>query len=501
LPILIIFVYFLRVQTKLLMQILQNIIGVMNKEEIRHYKLFINRTEKEERKDELLFDHIKKRFPDYDENKIQKKLYSSEDKNSFYRLKNRLLDDIGKSLSMHYYDADVLNTISNNLLLARLFRKKGQYKIAFHYLNKAERKAAEKENIDWLDMIYGDFIKLSHETLDINPEEYIKKRKENRSKLNKVQEIDDILAALIYRIRSSQNFAKQNTEIIELLQNTVNDFSKSREVKNSPVLRFKIYDSVSRILLQQQNFLALEKYLLKTFREFSNEKLFNQNNHDTKLQILTYLINSLFKNEKYDQSLEYAQKLKEAIQEYNGMLKDKYLFYYYNSLVINYSVKNIDKAIDILHEAKSSEVIKKLPMYNVFVYLNLAVLNFGKGQYREALKNLVKPLLEDAFTNLDEAFRFKLAVFELMIRYELKDYDYLEHKAERLKKEYKNIIGKPEYKNQFQMISILEKMMLTGNIKKDKPLLKQINALINEKQLSQDSDIINYSAWLKKKTA
>ena len=88
---------------------------------------------------------------------------------------------------------------------------------------------------------------------------YIQKRKDNRSKLNKVQEIDDILAALIYRIKVSQNFAKQNTEILDLLQKTVNDFAKSKDVKNSPVLRFKIYQSVSRILLQQQDYKSLEK--------------------------------------------------------------------------------------------------------------------------------------------------------------------------------------------------------------------------------------------------
>ena len=44
--------------------------------------------------------------------------------------------------------------------------------------------------------------------------------------------------------------------------------------------------------------------------------------------------------------------------------------------------------VAILHEAKNNEVVKKLPMYNVFVYLNLAVLNFGKGLFKEALKNL-----------------------------------------------------------------------------------------------------------------
>ncbi|MCW3083587.1 MAG: hypothetical protein JWP12_953 [Bacteroidetes bacterium] len=481
------------------MQVLQNIIGVMSKEEIRHYKLFINRTEKENRRDEILFDYIRKQFPEYEEEKIHKKLYSAEDKNALYRLKNRLLEDISKSLTTNYYDATELNFISNNLVLARLFQQKSQYKIAFYYLGKAEKKAVEKEYIDWLDIIYGDYIKISHETLEINPEDYIRKRKENRSKLNKVQEIDNILAALIYRIKTTQNFAKQNSGILQLLQKTVSDFSKSKEVKNSPVLRFKIYDSVSRILLQQQNFPALEKYLVKTYTEFTSQKLFNQNNHDTKLQMLTYLINSLFKNEKNDLSLEYAQQLKTAMQEHNSLLYDKYLFYYYNSLVINYSVKNIDKAIEILQEAKTDQVIKKLPMYNVFVYLNLAVLNFGKGEFREALKNLVKPLLEDAFSNLDESLRFKLAVFELMIRFELNDYDYLEHKTERLKKEYGALLKKVEFKRQQQLIAVIEKMIVSDNVKKDKTLQKIAAGLIAEKGQTSDSDIVNYRNWLKKK--
>lgn len=484
------------------MNILPEVIGNMNKEEIRNFKLFINRTEKAtERKDELLFDSIRKQFPEYDEDKILKKLYDSDDKNALYRLKNRLFDDIGKSLTLHYYDATEYNIILNYLFLSRLFQIKGQAPTAYYYLNKAFRKANESEQLDWLDIIYGEFIKLSHETLEINPEEYIQKRKDNRSKLNKIQEIDDILAALIYRIKVSQNFAKQNTEILQLLQKTVNDFAKSKDVKNSPVLRFKIYQSVSRILLQQQDYKSLEKYLLKTFDEFSKEKLFNKNNHDTKLQMLTYLINSLFKNKKIDLSLAYVDKLKSAMGEFGGALHDKYLFYYYNSLVINYSVKNIDKAIEILHEAKDNISIKKLPIYNVFVYLNLAVLNFDKKNFKESLKHLVKPMMQDAFKHLDEAWHLKLAVFELMIRYELNDFDYLEHKSERIKKEYLALLKKEEYVRQKQMIVVIEKMMRSTGVKKDKQLLKEINKLLDGIMMnsSSDTDIINYSDWLKMK--
>lgn len=484
------------------MNILQQVIGVMNKEEIRHFKLFLYRTQKAtERKDELLFDIIRKQYPDYDEEKILKKLYQSEDKNALYRLKNRLFEDIGKSLALHHFDATEYTIILNCLLLSRLFQSKGQAATAFYYLNKAHRKASENEHLEWLEIIYGELIKLSHETLEINPEEYIQKRKDNRSKLNKVQEIDDILAALIYRIKVSQNFAKQNTEILQLLQKTVNDFAKSKDVKNSPVLRLKIYQSVSRILLQQQDYVSLEKYLLKTYEEFGKEKLFNKSNHDTKLQMLTYVINSLFKNKKIDLSLEYVNRLRSAMTEYNKLFYDKYLFYYYNSLVINYSVKDIDKAIEILHEAKDNSIIKKLPIYSVFVYLNLAVLNFDKKNFKESLKNLVKPSMQDAFKHLDEAWHLKLSVFELMIRYELGDFDYLEHKTERIKKDYPALLKKVEYNRQKQMILIISAMMKSGGIKKDRQLLKLVNQSLQGvmENSSTDSDIINYRDWLQSK--
>ncbi|MBL7882777.1 MAG: hypothetical protein JNL69_01810, partial [Bacteroidia bacterium] len=274
------------------MDIFQNLIAVMNKEEIRHYKLFIKRTSiQNERKDEILFDYTKRNFENFNEEKISTILYNKEDKNAYYRLKNRLLEDIGKSLLLQHYKDNSTNIIVNYILLSRLFLTKGQFKICNYYLIKGVGKAIEKEYLEWLDIIYTDFIKLSHETLEINPEEYIKKRKLNRGKLLKLQEIDDILAMLIYRIKTSQNYSSKNTVITTLLQKTINDFSKSKDVKNSPVLRFKIYDSVSRILLQQQNYLSLEKYLIKTYHEFNKEKLFNEQNHNTKLQLLTYLTN------------------------------------------------------------------------------------------------------------------------------------------------------------------------------------------------------------------
>ena len=380
------------------MNILQNIIGTMSKEDQRSFKLFINRTEtSEERKDEQLFDLIRKSFPDYDELAIQKKLYGKNDKNVLYRLKNRLLEDISKSTTIQYYSEAEYNHVLYNIALTRLYTGKGQNKVALFYLNKAEKAAATNEYYELLDLIYSERIRLSHETLEIDPEEYISKRKENRSKLSKVQEIDDILAALIYRIKTTQLFSgKKNFRIIDLLQKTVNDFSKDKTLKKSPALRFRIYHALCRILLQREDYASLEKYLLKTYNEFSDEGLFNKNNHDTKLQMLTYLVNSLFKNSKSETSLQYAEKLKEAMEDHDKTLYDKYLFFYYNSQVINYSTVNLDKAIHILNEAKEDPVINKVPMQVAFIYLNLSVTYFDKGDFKTSLRNLVKLTMEES---------------------------------------------------------------------------------------------------------
>jgi len=327
------------------MNVLPEIIGLLNKEEARNFKLFANRTnEAQGRKDILLFDYIKKSYPDFDEEKIFKKLYKGDEKNSFYRLKNRLTEDIGMSLSLLHFNASEINSILNNYLLAKLFISKNKWDLALHYMGKAEKKAVTIEAFHLLDMLYNEYIKLSHEVLDINPEEYIQKRKENRNKLNRLQEIDDVLAVVIYQVKVGQNFGKSNERINELLSKTVDTYANSKEVKNSPLLRFKIYDAVSRILLQQHNFKALEKYLLKTYSEFEKEKLFTKSNHDTKLQMLTYMCNALFKNDKNEESLKYAASLHQAMKEFADLLHDKYVFFYYNILVNNYAKNNVKKA-------------------------------------------------------------------------------------------------------------------------------------------------------------
>jgi len=485
------------------MSVLNDLIGLMGKEDVRHLKLYLNRTRSNEnnRKDVELFDYIRKSGREYEEGKILTKLYGKGDKNALYRLKNRLLEDITKSLSLQYFNYLESNQVLHFLAMSRLYLHKGHFTVAYHFLQKAEKKANSIQAYELLDIVYSDFIKHSHETLSINPELYIEKRVENRKKLKQLREIDDILAVLIYRLKLSQGYSNENTQIVELLQKTIDDFSRNEETKKSAKLRFKVYDSVSRILLQQHNFVALEDYLKLTFEEFSEEGLFNKTTHDTKLQMLTYLVNSLFKNQKYQESLHFAEELKGAMEEYGKGFYNKYLLYYYNALISNYSVLDKEKAIANLQEAINDPIINKIPMNRIYLFLNMAGQYFDIGEFRKANRAIVKLKFEDVYNTLDKAFQLKIGILELVIRYEMEDFDFIEYQGARVKRNFEKLLKKPAYKRQKQMLDILLKMIYSQNFKTDQKLNAIIDNLTSEipEGEAADLDILNYNTWLREK--
>ncbi len=478
---------------------LSGLIKGLTKEQVRFYKLFAARTEHtHDRKDIRLFDIIRKQDEDYDEEALVGQLYPNEGKNAWYRLRNRLLSDINKSLTaLHYEDNDFIHAC-HMLALYRYFAGRNQLQSARYYLRRAERNATAIENYELLDIVYGEYIRHSHETLNINPEVYIEKRKSNREQLEAIRAIDDLLAVVTYRLKTTQNFSADQNPLLDLLKKTTDDFIKDRDLKNSPVLRFRIYQAVSQVLLQRHEYRSLEQYLLRIYKEFERDKLFNRNNHDTKLQMLTYMVNTLFKNNKLKQSLQWAEQLKTSMEEFHHLLYDKYIFFYYNALVINYSVLDQEKAIEILEDLKDNTKIKSNSFYHLFVYLNLGVLQFGKKRYKEAIRNFNKLILLDAYKTADRSLRFKIAICELITRMELESLDVLDYKLAQVKKDYKDLLSDPSHYAEKELLDIIRMMSDGVPIKKNQKLQEKIKVFIDwiRKNKEEDSVIIDYGNWL-----
>lgn len=482
------------------MDILNQIVEVLNKEEIRFYKLFAHRQQgNSERKDLYLLDALRKN-PDASDEKIFRKLYPDGDKNAYYRLRNRLLEDLNRSLMLQHYDDEELLMIFHLLTVVRIYISKNQYQLAFHFLRKAEQKAQKTENHEILDIIYGEFIRLSNELLVINPETYVSLRRKNSETLNRLRQMDDLLAIVSYRLKITQNFGEKQNSLMGILEETTNSFMQDAALAASPRFRFKLYSLVSQMLLQKQDYLSLEAYLKKTFAEFSNEQLFNRNNHEIKLQMLTYMVNSLFKIGKVDESLQYSSLLYEAMQEFNNLHFERFEIFYYNALVNNYSTFDIPKAISILQDLLQNKNLRKVPFYELFVYLNLATSYFDLKQYNQAIRHLSKAYLIDSYKKADASLKFKIAIAELIIRYENGDIDFWNYRKEQIIRDNQTELEEDKHLKEKELLKILEKSSLEPDGIRSKKIRPMIEDYLEKWENSeQESEVIRYLNWLRDK--
>lgn len=476
------------------MEILAKLVEALTKEEARFYKLYAQRYQTDEpRKDILLFDFYRQKIS---EEEIIKKMYPSGDKNAFYRIKNRLATDIFKCLVLEYFFIKDSLLPVNYYALAKLFFLRNEYILSHYLLKKAEKAALSAEDFEVLDIIYTLFIKLSHDVVIINPEIFIGKRKENYRRLQLYREIDDVLAAVDYRLKISQNYeAPQDNKLsIELLQKTVQDLSESAEVRISIKLRLKLFSALSKILLQKHDFPALEAYLLETLYQFEQEHLFKENNHEDKLKMLNFLINSLFMNGKYEESLRFTEIFGKEIEAFDKLHYDKFIFFYYNSLVINYSRLNPQKAIEILESLKENVALKQQPFYQNFIYLNLSVLYFDAKNFKKSIKELTQLYLHDSYKDMAAELKCKIAIAELIIRYQLQDEDIFLKRIEQVQKDYAKQI-----ETQFRDREFLRLLTQLGRFRGERNKKEELKAAAQgfmKNTQASDAEIIKYNQWL-----
>ena len=481
------------------MNILLKTIESLSKEEIRYYKIFSNRTHNEKnRKDLALFEEIKDNTKDYNEKEIAEKMYGDK-KNNFYQLKNNLLHAINKSIVAQHTDKENDTSLYNIVLLSRIYKRKGNVELSYHYLKKAEKIAKKIEAFEILSMIYSEILKLSYELISINIQEYINRKIENKKKLDLSQEIDITLYSVMHSIKTTQNFSNNTEKNTNALNNIVNSITSQKEISRSPKFRIKLFEAISRSLLQENDFISLENYLESTYKSFIADNIFNKSNHEQKLMMLTYLTNSLYKNGKMKESLIIAEELNKSMIEFDSFLKNKFLFYYYNSLVINYSKLDQEKALEVLNKAKNNRVIQSLPTFGAFIYLNMGLIYYDQKKYETSVKYFSRLILQKDFTGLSINFQLKILISEIIIRYELNQLDLVEEKINIICKTYKDIIN--ENLREKEILIIIRRLIYCNNLKTDKELSSRIKKLIGitSSENAQNIDVINYNDWLSRK--
>ena len=470
---------------------LDTIVQSLSKEEVRFFKLFLKRTDNKNRRDADLFDLIRRKKGDIKTKDILKKLRTNP--NNYYQIKNRLYHELNNSMVWQHIWKDKQSKSFSFVLLSRVYRNKGELDLSYHYLKKAEKEAIDSDLYEVLSIIYSEIIHLSHELISIDVDNYIELKRTNIKILSEIDEMDLLLAKIMYDIKTNQNFGTSDSSLLKLIKTKYVKISKEKDLVSSTRFRIRLFKMYSRLLLQQRDYQSLEKFIIESYNDFLKEKLFDRSNHNEKLTLLTYLTNCLYKNNKHKKSLKYADVLLNSMKEYDNFLYDKYLFFYYNILVLNYAKTDRNKALDYLNKASRIEIIKKLPSYNAFIYLNRSLIYYYEDNFKESQKNIARLVIQHDFLLLNKSFQLKILVAELMIRI-LVSNNNLNDRIKHINKKYKSLLSDKNCIREKKMIDLIFHKIQNNDIEDN---IKDLLSTMSDSD-SEDIDIISYNLWIKK---
>ncbi|MFN8398364.1 MAG: hypothetical protein U0176_27390 [Bacteroidia bacterium] len=479
---------------------LHEAVRLLTKEEVRAFKLYIQKVDTSgQRKDVELFDLIRKSKEEYDEDAAFAKLYPSTGKNAFHRLKSRLLHDINRCV----VDLELENNDTLKLLhfvsVVEIYIGRRHFQLAFWFLRKAETLAERIFRYDVLDLTYTYHIQLSQELSEIDPNHYISLRKANQTKLLRMRELDDLLSIAIHRTKHGQTWGGGDGELLALLQHTVEEFSSEESLKDNPMMRIKLFQSVSNILLNKRQYATLERFVHTTYEQFDKDGLFNRNTHDLKLLMLTYRANALNKIGQYQESLKQAELLGRAMLDFEGMLQDKYLFFFYNALTINYYKTDLDKAIKHLEEMRLNEKIKDTPFYALFIDMNMAFVWWEKGNPKKAIKYIVAATHHPAYKEAGAGLRLRIAIAELMIRLRLGDFEVMEQRVGQVRQDFSALMEDAAFRREKIFLELLAALNAHSGNRLPNDLRARVQDFVNAHATveEKDAELIDYAEFLK----
>ena len=478
------------------MNILKETINQLNKEEIRVFKYYAERIyPATERKDLELFELYKKAGEKVSDDILSKKLYGQKGVNAYFRLKNRLVEEIHKSLVID--NADRNKTLQTFYLLCiyQYHLQKQNFKLALHYLKKARKIASENEQYEVLDMIYGEMIKIAREVIELNPEELIQDRQQNTERLNSLRKMDEILAVLNYKLKLSQNMGNTDTLSHNLFDETIRLYANNEELR-TPQFRIRIYKAISQLLIQSKDYYNLELWTEKNLKTFETDGIFNRQNQETQLEMQVYLVNSLNAQKKYKEALASGERFFQLIEKSPASIRGKYMYFYYQAKVASLQHINREQAIETLLEMQELKEINTNAYYEMFIYTNLAILYFDAGRYALSAKNLNRAYMNPYYEQTDNALKTALYALEAVVRYEMDDLDVLEYRMAQMKKDLKS--WEITDNREALMILLIDKMARSKNILRDQPLKKMAVTLL-QRYKDDTGAIADFNTWIQKK--
>ncbi|MCB9236066.1 MAG: hypothetical protein H6581_30745 [Bacteroidia bacterium] len=388
-------------------------------------------------------------------------LYQATDpatKNRYYRLRNKLLDNIEKSLVFYHFKYKDSIHAYYDVQLAIMFKERGQHELSRYFLKKAEKKAEALDQFHILEIIYGEYVQLAMKNIDLDIEEIIQKREENLHKIAILRRNTEAIAIIKQKLKKSR-FSKSRGSVLEMLDELKSQIEKTADIFNSTEGKILIFQTVSTILHNKAAYSHLTEYLYETIGEFEKNNLFSKANHSMRLLMRLRLIISLYKTYHLPEALEQLAIFEEEMVMYHRQYYHTYLFNYFNIKI--YSQKTLGQSresLETIHHALSIPEIKNHPLNANIIRISLAGEFFNLGEFEKALQEIQQIQASDGYELMEPQFQMHLDIFKMVLHYELKMYQENLDAQKKFRKDHKRLLKLDETAKTSRFVEILLRM-------------------------------------------
>lgn len=444
------------------MDILETVILSLSSDEVRRYKILSNRFKAEEEKKLLiLFDGIRSGKYIQDDSPLLRELYqedSPKTRNRYYRLRNKLLDSLEKSLIFYHFKyKDSIHALYD-IQLSILFRERGHYSVSRYFLKKAEKKAREMDQFSLLEQVYHEYIQLAQKDISFDLEPILERRKANMAKVEKHRKINEALALITQKLKKA-NFSRSQDSVLQLLDSVRTNLEAEENLFLSSEGKFMISRVVSTQLLQKEAFDQLALYLESSLTDFEQEGHFNQNNHATRLHMRFWLANSLFKLYRFSEALDQVKILEEEMHWYEGQNFQTYLFNYYNlRLNLTKCLGQTAESTKLIEEALANETLIQEPTQELYLLVSQADHAFNINAFKEARTIHQRILNHPAFESFGSGLRMHITLFGMVICLEAGITDGAAEYIKNFRKKFRKALKQPEHAPAAKFMEILDRM-------------------------------------------
>ncbi|HET6226793.1 MAG TPA: hypothetical protein VFF27_10975 [Bacteroidia bacterium] len=447
------------------------------------------------------------KFDEYNEDKLKVKLKNHAFVKHLPVVKNYLFNLILKQLRSYYNESSVKSGLIDLMQNADVLIKKALYRESYRVLVKAE-KIAERYDFHVLALdIYDRLLRLNYDLLADNETTNYSLEIYNKQRVvfAKVSE----LAELKY-LRNVYNSIFHSTEPDEIKQQRKQELLKHPLLQpNHQFLSYKAgvyyYHLRGRVLMNgnsdQKKQEAYETFVKLVKHMENDEEMLKVSliNYTMALNNLIYVSHQL---EKYEESLDLIDKLNNIHTDNNYLayrIKEKVIV---NKLAYYLFTRKHKEGV-VYIEKIEKELIENETLFNNSFFIaaldSFTMLYFLVGEYSKSLKWVNFILGYKNIMRLDVQCFAK--VLNLMIHYELKNYDHLEY----ILKSTENFLTKNNSFDSYHKLivqffkTILQETNSQEIKKKFKELSKALAAIENTEAEKVMFKLFNFREWAEKK--